>query len=172
MANRIVIGIDPGLSGALCLLKDGGDPIFIDMPVIESKRKGSKKPYRNTDRFALSKLVHNLRKFMHGTHFFSAVEVATTRPGEGGASTLKIGTGYGILLGVLAGAGIEHCTVTSQAWKKHHGLIGASKDGARQLALAKFPEQAGLWLNRKKDNGRADALMIALWAHETEAWIS
>lgn len=47
-------------------------------------------------------------------------------------------------------------------WKRRFGLIGQDKDAARLLAIQRFPATA-FQLQRKKDNGRADALLIALW---------
>lgn len=48
-------------------------------------------------------------------------------------------------------------------WKRRLGLIGQDKDVGRLLAIQRFPSAAHL-LRRKKDHGRADALLIALWA--------
>ena len=49
------------------------------------------------------------------------------------------------------------------SWKRRFGLTGQDKDAARLLAIQRFPA-AALQLQRKKDNGRADALLIGLWA--------
>ena len=45
---------------------------------------------------------------------------------------------------------------------------GVDKDAGRQLAIARFPSAADQ-LRRKKDGGRADALLLALWANTTDA---
>ena len=46
------------------------------------------------------------------------------------------------------------------------GLIGTDKDAARLLAIKRFPS-AEPQLRRKKDSGRADALLLALWHENT-----
>lgn len=168
MANRIVIGIDPGLSGALCLLHDGGKPSFIDMPTQMSAKTGK----QLIDCERLSAFLRGIKTLHNGAYITAVIEAVGMRPINSRGSDQKAAIGYGMILGIVTALRIDHQTVQPQTWKKHHGLIGTAKDAARVLALAKFPEEAGLWLNRKKDNGRADALMIALWAHETEAWIS
>lgn len=164
MTNRITIGIDPGLSGALCVLRDGENPTFEDMPCVA---------FRDRQRVCgldLSGVFQGMIVANPGTHIFAATEIPFCRQGESGMAGQRSGINYGIILGVLDALGIQRCEVTPQKWKKHHNLIGTEKDVARQRALQAFPDYAA-WLKRKKDNGRADALWIALWAHETEAWI-
>jgi crossover junction endodeoxyribonuclease RuvC len=49
-------------------------------------------------------------------------------------------------------------------WKRHFRL-GPDKEDARALALKRFPGVAKN-LSRKKDAGRAEALLMALWWQE------
>ena len=72
------------------------------------------------------------------------------------------GRSAGVLDGVLAALGIQSIKVLPQRWKKATGLTGRDKDASRTLALALYPEMAKQ-LRRKKDSGRADALLIASW---------
>lgn len=164
MTHHITIGIDPGLSGALCLLMDGTAPCFIDMPCREFKDR------QRVDGLSLTEDLRAERSRFVGATFFAVTELPFCRQGESGMAGQRSGINYGIILGVLDALGIPRVEVTPQKWKKHHGLIGTEKDDARKLALMKFPDY-GVWLSRKKDNGRADALWIAKWAYETEAWI-
>jgi len=69
--------------------------------------------------------------------------------------------------GVLAALGIPVSMVHPQRWKKSTSLIGKEKDVARTVAIQRFPAAADQ-LKRKKDIGRADALLIAQWAFITE----
>jgi crossover junction endodeoxyribonuclease RuvC len=48
-------------------------------------------------------------------------------------------------------------------WKKTHHLRGGDKEGARQLALQRFPAAHAL-LARKRDHQRGEAALIALFA--------
>ena len=52
--------------------------------------------------------------------------------------------------------------VTPQIWQKSAGVRGG-KDGSRQRASELFPNYAGLFV-RKKDDGRADAALMAWYA--------
>lgn len=64
---------------------------------------------------------------------------------------------------VLQVMGVPYLRDIPAVWKRRFGLIGQDKDAARLLAIQRFPA-AALQLQRKKDNGRADVLLIALWA--------
>lgn len=166
MTHHITIGIDPGLSGALCFLEDGCNPKFMDMPCIDFKDR------QRICALVLSSILRGERGnyAYSGANYFAVTEIPFCRKGESGMAGQRSGINYGIILGVLDALSIQRVEVRPQTWKKHHGLIGTEKDDARKLALKKFPDY-GVWLSRKKDNGRADALWIAKWAYETEAWI-
>ncbi len=69
----------------------------------------------------------------------------------------------GVALAVADICSTYHHSVRPQEWKKLFNLIGKDKDAARLLVLDYFPDQAGLFV-RKKDQGRADAALVALWA--------
>ncbi|KAK9917106.1 hypothetical protein WJX75_000945 [Coccomyxa subellipsoidea] len=73
------------------------------------------------------------------------------------------GHSYGVWHGALASHGFKVETVTSRAWKIDLQLNGKGKEGSRLLALRLFPSAAEL-LKRKKDHGRAEAMLIAAWA--------
>ena len=72
----------------------------------------------------------------------------------------NFGKGFGLWLGILAGLGIPHTLVTPQAWKKEMMQGMGDKDAARIRAQELFPHCVDS-LSRKKDIGRADALLIA-----------
>ncbi len=82
-------------------------------------------------------------------------------PGQGLASTFRFGQADGIVRGVLGALRIAFVEVPPATWKKHLRLDGAEKDVARSYAIQRFPAIADQ-LARKKDIGRADALLIAL----------
>jgi crossover junction endodeoxyribonuclease RuvC len=54
--------------------------------------------------------------------------------------------------------------VTPQKWQKHYGK-SSDKEHSRQLANRLFPSLADR-LNRKKDDGSAEALLIAKYGSE------
>ena len=85
------------------------------------------------------------------------LEKVHAMPGQGVTSMFNFGMGYGSIQGILAAAGIPVKLVTPQEWKKYHGLIRMDKDCARLLAQRLYPQAS---LARKKDIGRADAMLI------------
>ena len=140
-----VIGVDPGLTGALCLLHDGID--VADMPVCDGR----------VNAHALAELVIGW-----GPIAVAAVEHVHSFPGQGVASTFRFGQAYGVVLGVLAALERPIVHVTPTVWTKAHGLT-SDKDGHRRRAIETWPQYAGLFA-RRKDDGRADAALIAQWA--------
>ena len=73
------------------------------------------------------------------------------------------GRGYGLLRGILRAAFVPITDVTPAKWQRDLGIkSGAGKDASRALAKEHFQRDAGLFA-RVKDDGRADAALIALW---------
>lgn len=161
-AFRITLGVDPGISGAIVVLADGEPVQFIDMPTYERANGGNE-----VDPFQLSAVLRGLMPLHRGAFFSACLEVIATRPTNSRGLDQRAGEGYGIVKGVLGSLGIRWCEVRPQVWKKYYGLIGTEKDVARQYCVERFTTVASC-MQRKKDNGRADALLIARWAWETE----
>jgi hypothetical protein len=161
---RITFGVDPGISGAIAVLADGEPASFIDMPNHPRLPKGNE-----IDAFSLCAQLRGVLQAYRGAFFSAAMERISTRPTDSRINNQSIGEGYGILKGVFASLGVRWCEVRPQQWKKHCGLIGTDKDQACVLVRHRFPRVAG-YVNRKKDNGRADACLIGRWAWETESF--
>lgn len=162
MTLRLTIGCDPGQSGAIALLADGEFAGFIDMPVMPRKAGGFE-----VNAAALANELRQALRQHHGAHVMAVVEQVAAMKGQGVSSMFRFGQSDGILRGVIATLGIGYITVHPVKWKGHFGLKGQEKDAARALAIRRFPAAAGE-LSRKKDCGRADALLLALWAASTE----
>lgn len=141
------IGIDPGNTGAISVLSDDDEFIdVIDMPLMANGKK------QQINAAELSKIIGSYRIDK------AVVEKVGAMPGQGVSSMFNFGMGFGVIQGVLAGAGIPYQLVTPQSWKKRAGLVGKDKDMARTVAQQLYP---GAPLGRKKDIGRADAILIA-----------
>jgi hypothetical protein len=173
MTHRILIGIDPGLTGALAVLHDGGTPVFFDMPLMRKRVKG-----KQVNAGMLAVLLRGIRGRNPGASFLAVVEEVGTHKGEGPVGAMSFGRTVGVIDGVLATLDVPAITVTPQIWKKSLNLMrkrGESsrdtkserKDEARALALKLYPE-CSYELALKKHGGRADALLIATWAHRSE----
>lgn len=90
------------------------------------------------------------------------VEQALPFPKDGKQGWYGCGFGYGMWVGILMALGFKVVPVRAQAWKSAMGISGRlyTKDDSRTLAMALFPD-LGPQLKRKKDHGRADAILIA-----------
>lgn len=158
MTYRVTIGVDPGLSGALAVLADGDPADIVDMP---TRTVGE---WREIDAISLTALLRGYRGRYVGADFSACLEKVGARPGDGGTSLFRFGEGAGAIRGVLESLGIRYSRAIPAVWKRRFGLLGTEKDAARELAIRRFPSVAHL-LQRKKDQGRADALLLALF-HE------
>ena len=67
--------------------------------------------------------------------------------------------------GILAALDVPVTIVTPQAWRKRV-VVREGKDGSRERAMQLFPRQAAMFA-RKKDDGRADAALIAYYGSLT-----
>lgn len=145
------LGIDPGLSGAIAFVSPAGDVHAFDMPVLEYTITG-KKTRREVD---VARLARILTKYPAASCQLEAVWGMAGR----GASEFTFGQSYGMIKAALTLSGIPYELISPQKWKNYYGL-GSDKDGSRAKATELFPAFASLW-SRKKDDGRAEAVLIA-----------
>lgn len=156
----MIIGIDPGVTGAIAVLRSvreqqlkGGieaELTLYDMPLFTVGTKQQTNPY------VLSNILNEFRRSTANVTVY--LEQVSAMPGQGVSSMFNFGVSFGIIQGVLAGLGLPVVMVTPGAWKKRAKLIGKAKDEARTLAQRLYP---AVNLSRKKDVGRADAILIA-----------
>lgn len=149
----IVIGIDPGCSGALVALRDDGDyMVHLPMPTIKIGTK------TRVNGAAVAAFCRALIEDHGKVHAY--LEQVGAMPGQGVSSMFTFGHAAGLVEGVVAGAGIPMTLVTPQAWKKSAGLIGQDKDAARSRAIQLYPHLRDLDA-KGKGQAIADALLIA-----------
>lgn len=171
MTLRLAFGVDPGNSGAIAVVADLQPVGFLDMPT-EARQSGKG---HIIDGHKLGALIRGAMIQHRGAHVVAAIErVGAMRKGEGAptqgtTSAFTFGQADGIARGVIRCLGIQLVSVEPSQWKRHHGLIKAEKDASRQLVLLRYPDLASE-LARIKDQGRAEALLVALYALETEAF--
>lgn len=152
----MIIGIDPGLSGAVCLL-DGERLEVFDLPTTERVVNGKTK--RQLD---LHSLANDLRCCPLAQIRFVLIEQVSAMPGQGVTSSFNFGFTAGAIQGVVAALGFPTRTVHPQVWKRKFGLLGQPKDASRAEASRRFPQHAEQWPLKKHD-GRAEAALIALY---------
>lgn len=155
MHRSYIIGIDPGLSGAVTILSPDGRLEVHDMPVAEVQRHGKAK--REVDCAALASI---LRPHVGGAH--ACLERVGAMPGQGVTSMFAFGRAVGAVEGVLAALGVPVSYVAPVVWKRALA-VPTGKDGARLRASQLMPAYAERW-RRAKDDGRAESALIALYA--------
>lgn len=147
----MLIGIDPGCSGAIVILADNGAYIaHLDMPTVTVGKS------TRVNAAAVAAFIN--ATMFKADHAF--IEQVGAMPKQGVASMFTFGDACGVVRGVVAGAGIPYTMITPQAWKKSAGLIGSDKDAARSRAIQLYPELRALDA-KGKGQAIADALLIA-----------
>lgn len=158
-----VIGIDPGLSGALACIWNGRLMNVADIPT-EAKAGGTVKR-----RVCGASLAELLRLWKDDATLV-CIEDVSAMPGQGVASVFSFGDTAGCIRGVCQAVGLPIKLVTASKWKRDMGLsssakepVEARKDRARTLATQMFPDRASLWSARAHAD-RAEAVLLAKWA--------
>jgi hypothetical protein len=170
MTWRLTIGIDPGTSGAIAWLADGVPAGGFDMPCKGRDQAAG----RMVDGGHLAAQLRGVLMAHPGASVVVVHELVGGFRGQGGASMFAFGQSDGIVRGVCATLGLRTVEVRPQVWKKHFGLLkrkgepAPGKDASRTRVISLFPDKALPYV-RAKDDGRAEAVLIALWAHQTEA---
>lgn len=155
MSHGVIFGIDPGFSGGIAEFWPHTGKLFIhDMPVAPGQK---------------GKQELNMRRLfdlLDSGNYRAVVwlEKVGARPGQGVSSMFRFGQQLGALEMATAAWGHELRWVTPGAWKKHFGL-SADKGAARKMAMDRFPDEADKF-SRVKDDGRAEAALIALYGWE------
>ena len=150
MSVPTTLGIDPGLTGALCLLNGAAIDVF-DVPTLQIGKKS------HVDVYALARLIDQLST-SNPTVF---LEQVGTRPGEGAVGAFSFGHTCGLLRGICAAHFLKIEMVTPATWKRAMKVTG-DKDECRAKAAAMWPRHSGLFA-RKKDDGRAEAALLAVY---------
>lgn len=158
MKPNVIFGIDPGFSGAVAEFWPMAGKLFIhDMPVAPGQKGKQELAMRP---------LFDLLDVGEGVNTATVwLEKVGARHGQGVSSMFRFGQQLGALEMAAAAWGHELRWVTPGAWKKHFGLT-ADKGAARKLAMQRFPSNATEFA-RVKDDGRAEAALIALYGWET-----
>ena len=158
----LIIGIDPGIKGAICILKDGKILDVFDMPIMPVGKK-------NKSQVNGSQIYNEIQKAI--THedkkdIKVVIEQVSAMPGQGVTSMFNFGQSFGILKGICSSMQLPMYFVRPAKWKKYYNLINSEKDASRTRAIEIFPDFSSQ-LSRKKDSNKADAILIASFYYET-----
>lgn len=150
----LILGIDPGLDGAVAILKKTGELVEIyDMPTLEDGAKGR----RAVNPALFASIIYS----SHATAAFC--ELIGPRPTDGTTGAFGFGRSRGIIEGCLAAIGIPLVMIAPPVWKRAANIAPGkeNKDSARSVAISRWPSHAALFA-RKKDCDRAEACLIAI----------
>lgn len=145
------MGLDPGVSGACAFYfpdKREGISVY-DVPVVGKEINAS----------ALYDLIHQYAPDL------AVVEHVHAMPRQGVSSSFNFGVSYGVAKGVIGSLHIPVMFVTPGKWKKHFSLT-SDKEKSRALAISTWPHSEHF--RRKKDDGRAEAALLALYGAQTQ----
>ena len=157
----IIIGIDPGISGAISIIENKKILEVYDTPTMIDGKKNKKQ--------INSAQVTNIIKerLKDDKEVIVVVEHVNAMPGQGVTSMFNFGQSFGVIKGICAALGLPIYFVRPSKWKKHFNLIKTNKDASRTKVIEAYPEISSK-LHRKKDSNRADAILIALYFNDTQ----
>ena len=158
----LIIGIDPGIKGAICILKDGKILDVFDMPIMPVGKK-------NKSQVNGSQIYNEIQKAI--THedkkdIKVVIEQVSAMPGQGVTSMFNFGQSFGVLKGICSAMQLSTHFVRPAKWKKYFGLIKTEKEASRTKVIEIFPYISSQ-LSRKKDSNKADAVLIASFFYNT-----
>ena len=156
-----VIGIDPGLSGAIAILEEKKVLGVFEMPVMAEGKK-------NKRQLNSAQLVNIIQDNLNNREeAIIVVEQVNAMPGQGVTSMFNFGQTFGAIKGVCAALKLPIYFVRPSKWKKHFELINASKDSSRTKVIEMYPSLSNQ-LTKKKDVNKSDAILIARFYFETK----
>ena len=157
-----IIGIDPGLSGAIAILENNKVLNIFDIPVMSEGKKNK----RQLNSAQLVKILKdNISK---EEEVCVVVEQVNAMPGQGVTSMFNFGQTFGAIKGICAALGLPIFFVRPSKWKKHFELINSSKDASRTKVIEMYPSISSR-LSKKKDVNKADAILIARYFRDCRA---
>ena len=155
-----IIGIDPGLSGAIAVLENNKVLNIFDIPVMS---EGKKNKRQLNSALLVNLLKENINK---EEEVAVVVEQVNAMPGQGVTSMFNFGQTFGALKGICAALELPIYFVRPSKKKKHFELINSSKDASRTKAIEMYPKLSNQ-LSKKKDVNKSDAILIARFYSET-----
>ena len=117
-----IIGIDPGINGAITFLNEDGTYKIFTIPTKAENRRGGRK----IDISSLHNILTNCD--FHNTIVY--IEKAQAFPGQGVVSMFNYGIAYGILLSLIhiyPFAGVRY--IPPSEWKQYFWILGKKKEG-------------------------------------------
>ena len=157
-----IIGIDPGISGAICFFESDIIKDVIEMPVMADGKKNKRQINGPQIVNEIQKRIENIPK----KNIFVVVEHVSAMPGQGVTSMFNFGQSFGVIKGICSALKLPIYFVRPVKWKKYFNLIKTDKEASRSKAIQIF-HYISSKLSKKKDNNKADAILIASFFNNT-----
>lgn len=165
-----MIGIDPGLTGAVAAIDHRGLRALHDMPTMARSAGGASVSHQ-VNAAALANILQELAAEHDKNEVLILIERVSGMPKQAMGSTFSLGLTAGLIEGAAAARGYAHELVAAPTWKKHHGIRAPkqptlAKEQARAIAQRLYPAAE---LHLKKHHNRAEAILIARYGLDTKA---
>ena len=147
----LIIGMDPGISGAICFFENGDVKEIIDMPNMADGKKNKRQINGPQVYNEISSRIKNTPK----KEIVVVIEQVSAMPGQGVTSMFNFGQSFGVLKGICSAMQLSMYFIRPVKWKKYFGLI-----------IEIFPYISSQ-LSRKKDSNKADAILISSFFYNT-----
>jgi hypothetical protein len=148
----IICAIDPGITGALAFYDPAAKTLIVhDMPILD----GDVNP-------------HSIVEYIRNTNpTIAIIEQVAPMPKEGVRSVWRFASAFTTVCVVVKLQRIPLMMVSPSKWKRAMNLAGGKegKEQARERVIDAFPEYAHHF-SRKKDHGRAEAMLLAVYASQ------
>ena len=156
----VIVGIDPGVSGAISILREGKITMICDMPIMIDGTKSKRQ-------INAAELANILTRENISEQDKIILESVSAMPGQGVTGMFSFGQSFGVIKGVCAALKLPVYLVRPVKWKKHFNLLNSEKDASRTKVIEMYPYIASE-ISRKKDSNKADAILIAKYYFESQ----
>ena len=157
----IIIGVDPGISGAISVLENKKVIEVYETPTMIDGKKNKKQVNGAQVTNIIKERLQNDKEVV------VVVEHVNAMPGQGVTSMFNFGQSFGVIKGICSALSLPIYFVRPSKWKKHFNLINTNKDASRTKVIEVYPEISNK-LSRKKDANKADAILIARYFSDTQ----
>ena len=158
----IVVGVDPGLTGAIAFLDSRGSMVVRDIPTVEVEGTGMVK--RKVDGLALARLVREHCPVSDDA--LVVCEAVRAMPGNAIQTQGSLMRSLGAIEAVFEVLRFPVLMIQPQVWKRHFGLK-ADKGESLRVARTLYPHCSDI--TRAKDHNRAESLLIAHYGQQVNA---
>jgi hypothetical protein len=140
----IIVGIDPGVTGALAVHNGGVLTAVDDLPVLDGRIDGKE----------FADMLVGLSP--HAIY----LENTQPMPKNGSIASYSLGLNTGIIVGVVQSLSYPLVRVRPSVWKAKMAVTKLDKNGIRGIVRELYPEW-GERFKRVMDHNRAEAVLIS-----------